>query len=524
MSLPQTFSLGKDKLTAGIALGIARGEIKTEITQQSWDKIHASEAIVKEIVGKDEAVYGINTGFGPLCTTRISREETLALQENIIKSHSVGVGKPIDEEIALLMLVLKAHALAQGHSGISETTLKRILWFIDNQAAPVVPEQGSVGASGDLAPLAHLFLPLLGLGEVYHQGKRLKTNALLHAFGLEAIQLRPKEGLALINGTQFIAAHAVKVVEKLKNCLDQADIIGALMLEALQGSIKPFYAELHELRPYKGNQYVAARIKSFLEGSQILLAHQNCDRVQDPYSLRCMPQVHGASRNAWLHLKELLEIELNAVTDNPIIIDENLTISGGNFHGQPLAMALDYATLASSELGNISDRRIYLALEGKYAGVPKLLFEETGINSGYMILQYTTAALASENKGLCFPASADSIPTSLGQEDHVSMGSISGRKALQVIGNVENILAIEMLTAAQAFDFRKGLQSSAFLEQVHQKIREHVTFANKDRIFSEDIAMAHKLVKSNAIINVYKNCINTGKLEQASEWHSEFEI
>lgn len=517
------FYLGKGHLTAGKALQLARGELKTALAAETLERMEASSQIVTDIVAKNEPVYGINTGFGPLCTTRISKEATLALQENIIKSHSVGVGNPITEELSLLMLVLKAHALAQGYSGISEKTFDRILWFIDNQIAPIVPEQGSVGASGDLAPLAHLFLPLLGLGEVVHQGKRQPTGKVYEQFGLQPVNLRPKEGLALINGTQFIAAHAVKVIDHLKNCLDHADIIGALMLEALQGSVKPFYPELHRLRPFKGNQHVAARIRSFVEGSTILDSHKDCDRVQDPYSLRCMPQVHGASRNAWLHLKELLEVELNSVTDNPVIIDENLTISGGNFHGQPLAMALDYATLAASELGNISDRRVYLALEGKYAGVPKLLLSETGINSGYMMLQYTTAALASENKGLCFPASADSIPTSLGQEDHVSMGSISGRKALQVIRNVERILAIEMLTAAQAFDFRDTLRSSTFLEQVHTVVREKIAFAKADRVYSEDIEKAHQLLQERALIEVYHQCITEKSLEEIDLFKNEFQ-
>ena len=518
-----SFYYGKDTLTAGKALQIARGQLKGVLSEDTLIKIQESEKTVKNIVAKNEVVYGINTGFGPLCTTKISKEETLELQTNILKSHSVGVGKPIEEEIALLMMILKVHALAQGYSGISKNTLNRIIWHIENKIVPVVPEQGSVGASGDLAPLAHLFLPLIGLGEVFQNGEIIETSSLLQKHDLEPIVLGPKEGLALINGTQFIAAHAVLVIERLQNLLNHADIIGTIMIEALQGSAKPFFPELHQLRPFKGNQHVAARIKSFLDGSQIMDSHKDCDRVQDPYSLRCMPQVHGASRNAWLHLKELLEIELNAVTDNPIIFNEELTISGGNFHGQPLAMALDYATLATSELGNISDRRIYLALEGKTADVPKLLFQETGINSGYMILQYTTAALASENKGLCFPASADSIPTSMGQEDHVSMGSISGRKALQVIGNVENILAIEMLTAAQAFDFRKTNKSSVFIENIHQEIRKHVSFANKDRVFSKDIQIANGLIKQKKLLEVYDNNLKSGYLKEPELYKDEFQ-
>jgi len=435
------FQFGEEKLTVSTTLAIARNQIKGCLSGETKTKVNKSAQIVAEIVEKNEPVYGINTGFGPLCTTKISKEETKILQTNILKSHSVGVGKPISKELSKIMLVLKLQALAKGYSGIQLKTLERILWHIDNDVIPVVPSQGSVGASGDLAPLSHLFLPLIGLGKVYYQEEEIETPELFTKTGLKSIELGPKEGLALINGTQFILAHAVLVVEKLNSCLKHADIIGAMMIEGLQGSIKPFFKELHELRPFKGNQHVAGRIRTLLRGSEILEDHIDCERVQDPYSLRCIPQVHGASRNTWLHLKELVEIELNSVTDNPVIIDNEITISGGNFHGQPIAMVLDYATLAASELGNIADRRIYLALEGNSPGVPKLLMNDTGINSGYMILQYTTAALASENKSLCFPASADSIPTSLGQEDHVSMGSISGRKALQVLENVEKIQA-----------------------------------------------------------------------------------
>ena len=517
------FFFGEDHLTAGIALEIARGKIKGQISKSTRKKIETSNEVVTTIVERGLPVYGINTGFGPLCTTKISKTETKILQNNILQSHSVGVGQPIDTEIAKLMLVLKAHSLAQGFSGIAAATLDRIIWHIDNDAIPIVPSQGSVGASGDLAPLSHLFLPLIGLGKIKYIRKVISTAQLHKIYGLEPLELGPKEGLALINGTQFIAAHAVKVLDKMYSCLSHADIIGAMMIEGLQGSVKPFYKELHDLRPFKGNSYVAARIRFFLEDSEIMEDHIDCERVQDPYSLRCIPQVHGASRNAWLHLKELLEIELNSVTDNPIIIDEELTISGGSFHGQPLAMALDYACLAASELGNISDRRIYLALEGNSPGVPKLLMKDTGINSGYMILQYTTAALASENKGMCFPASADSIPTSLGQEDHVSMGSISGRKALQVLENVEKILAIELLTAAQAFEFRKPMKSGVLLDEVHKEIRKKVAFAVKDRVFSEDIDKGIEMIKECTIINKVQKTMKHNKLKMDSPFEMEFE-
>jgi len=519
----EQFLLGEDQLTAGTALKLARGEVKGMFSQAAKTKIGRSAQIVGAMVEKGEPVYGINTGFGPLCTTSISKEETRILQTNILQSHAVGVGKAIQNELAKLMLVLKVHALAKGFSGIRMETLERMLWHIENNAIPIVPSQGSVGASGDLAPLSHLFLPLIGLGKVNYKGQTLPTQKLFDQHHLLPLELGPKEGLALINGTQFICAHAVLVLEKLQNCLKQADIIGAMMLEGLQGSLSPFNQKLHEVRPFKGNQHVAGRIRTLLKGSEILEDHIDCDRVQDPYSLRCMPQVHGASRNAWLHLKELVEIELNSVTDNPVIVDEDNAISGGNFHGQPLAMVLDYAALATSELGNISDRRIYLALEGGH-GVPQLLMEDTGINSGYMILQYTSAALASENKGLCFPASADSIPTSLGQEDHVSMGSISGRKALQIIENVEKILAIEMLTAAQAFEFRRPLKSGVLLDEVHQFIRKEVSFAEKDRVFSEDIEKAISIIKSGSIINRVQQVMNEKNIAWGTPFREEFEV
>jgi len=364
---------------------------------------------------------------------------------------------------------------------------------------PLVPEKGSVGASGDLAPLSHLFLPLIGLGEVLISGERHPAWKILKDKGLEPLVLGPKEGLALINGTQFILAFAIKAVQRLDNALNLADLIGAMSLEGLMGSARPFDERIHAIRPFKGTKLVARRLFALLKDSEICNSHIDCDRVQDPYSLRCMPQVHGASRNAWLHLKELTEIELNSVTDNPIIFNAEDTISGGNFHGQPLALPLDYATVAAAELGNIADRRCYLMSEGRY-GLPKVLTNDPGLNSGLMIPQYTTAALVTENKTLCFPASADSVPTSLGQEDHVSMGSISGRKLHQVIDNLEYIQAIELLYATQAMDFRRPLKSTPVIEACHSFAREYVPFIQEDRIFSVDINHLHQLITSGLLL------------------------
>jgi histidine ammonia-lyase len=518
--MENSFKYGIDHLSIGICLDIAKGKTKGIINNEAKEGILKSWNEVKKIVLAKKPVYGINTGFGPLCDTHISEKDTSLLQNNILKSHSVGVGNPIPQEIAKLMMIAKVHALAQGYSGISMETLNRIIWHIDHDYIPLVPEKGSVGASGDLAPLSHLFLPLIGLGEVYEDGVSISSKLLLSKHNLEPLVLGPKEGLALINGTQFILALSVKAVQRLNDALNRADIIGSLSIEGLMGSIRPFDFRLHQIRPFKGTQMVANRLFTLLNGSQINSSHNNCDRVQDPYSLRCMPQVHGASRNAWLHLKELTEIELNSVTDNPIIFSADDTISGGNFHGQPLALPLDYATVAAAELGNIADRRCYLISEGRY-GLPKLLTDDAGLNSGLMIPQYTTAALVTENKTLCFPASADSVPTSLGQEDHVSMGSISGRKLHQVIDNLEYIQAIELLYACQAMDFRRPLKSTPVLEACHQLIRKKVSFIKEDRVFADDIKQLHQIILDGSLL---AKADETAIAHQINLNHDDFRI
>lgn len=518
----KTFHYGQDTLTSSIALGLARKEIQGVLSPKTVQKIQISAQAVEKIAQGEAIVYGINTGFGPLCTTKISAGDTKTLQENLLKSHAVGVGEPVDLEISKLMLVLKIHALAQGFSGIRLETVERIIWMLENDIIPVVPIQGSVGASGDLAPLSHLFLPLIGLGKVHFHGKVERTDTVLAHFDKKPLHLGPKEGLALINGTQFMAAHGVKVVERLHNLLTHASITGAMMIEGLMGSVKPFSPELHQLRPYSGNKHVAQTILNLLKDSEIVASHLHCARVQDPYSLRCMPQVHGASWNAYHHLKETLEIEINSVTDNPVVFDETHTISGGHFHGQPIALPLDYACLAASEIGNIADRRIYLSIEGDTPGVPKLLLKETGLNSGLMIPQYTTAALASENKGLCFPASADSIPTSLGQEDHVSMGSISARKALRVIENVEKILGIELFYAAQAMDYHAPLKSGKIMTAIYERVRKDIEPVISDRILYEDMETAIDLVKSGELVSLAKQVADREGLAFETEWSKLF--
>lgn len=489
------FKYGIDKLTLEKVLDIANGKIKGELTTEAKDKVNASRKKVEVLANSNKPVYGVNTGFGPLCDVQISYDETNKLQENLLITHAVGVGKPIDKNLSKIMMICKVHALSQGFSGIRLKVLERIIFFIEHDLLPVVPEQGSVGASGDLAPLSHLFLPLIGEGEFWIKNKIVDTKKVLSDYNLKPIKLKAKEGLALINGTQFILAHTIIGLKKMEYLLDLADVAGAMSIEGYQGSSSPFRDELHKLRPFKGTIEVAERMFMLLYKSQNVDAHEDCERVQDPYSMRCIPQVHGASRNAFFHLRKLAQIEMNSVTDNPIILSESEAISGGNFHGQPLAMALDYCSIAASELGNISDRRCFLLLEGKF-GLPRLLTTGGGLNSGFMIPQYTTAALVSENKSLCFPASADSIPTALGQEDHVSMGSISGRRFNEILGNLEKILAIELMYAAQALEFRRPNTFSDIIEENFKIIREKVPKLENDRLLKDDI---------NAMINLVVN-------------------
>ena len=492
-----TFKYGVDQLTLDSVNAIAAGTLQAELCQEAIDKINKSRQNVDKMAASDKAIYGINTGFGPLCDTQISPEETNLLQKNLLITHAVGVGEPIAKPISKLMLITKVHALSQGFSGIRLTVVERMLKFIELDIIPVVPEQGSVGASGDLAPLSHLFLPLLGEGEFWVNDTIKPAAEVLKEHGLEPLDLHAKEGLALINGTQFILSHAITALTKMRYLLDLADIAGAMSIEGMQGSESPFREELHAIRAFKGNVEVAARMRSFFAGSENMASHTDCDRVQDPYSLRCIPQVHGASRNAYYHLKELAETEMNSVTDNPIVISEEEAISGGGFHGQPLAMVLDYASIAAAELGNIADRRCYLLLEGLH-GLPRLLTTSGGLNSGMMIPQYVTAAFVTENKSLCFPPSADSVPTSMGQEVHVSMGSISGRKLNQILGNLDKIFAIELMYAAQAIEFRRPNKCSDIIEENFALIRSKVAKLEEDRLLKPDIDAMVELVKSQA--------------------------
>ena len=493
------FKYGIDILTLKSVNDIANGTLKATINDEARAKINSCRNKVETIIKSDKVVYGINTGFGPLCDVQITESETSLLQKNLLITHAVGVGENIDKQLSKIMMICKVHALCQGFSGVRFELIERIIYFIENDLLPTVPKQGSVGASGDLAPLSHLFLPLIGEGDFWINDVIVPAREVLLQHNIKPLELQAKEGLGLINGTQFILAHTITGLLKMNYLLDLADVAGAMSIEGYKGSSSPFREELHQIRPFKGSIHVASRMRALFEGSQNIASHENCERVQDPYSMRCIPQVHGASRNAFYHLLELAEVEMNSVTDNPIVLSDTEAISGGNFHGQPLAMALDYCSIAASELGNIADRRCYLLIEGKY-GLPRLLTKAGGLNSGFMIPQYTTAALVTENKSLCFPPSADSIPTSLGQEDHVSMGSISGRKLNQILENLEKILAIELMYAAQAMEFRRPNTFSETIEKNHAIIRNKVDKLEDDRLLKDDINNIIQLVKNEKLI------------------------
>ena len=446
----------------------------------------AKEAILKcrrfldkkmEDIGRP--VYGITTGFGSLCNISIPSEDLSQLQHNLVMSHACGTGETVRPEIVKLMLLLKIQSLAYGHSGVQLITVQRLVDMFNHNILPVIYQQGSLGASGDLAPLAHLSLPLIGLGEVLYQGKVRASADVWAEFGWEPIKLQSKEGLALLNGTQFMSAHAVWSLIQAERLSDWADKIGAMSLDAYDGRIEPFYPQVHEVRAHKGQIETAANICKILEGSDII--KQKKVHVQDPYSFRCIPQVHGASKDTIRYVKNVIEIEINSATDNPTIFpDEDLIISAGNFHGQPIAIPMDMLTLALSELSNISERRIYKLISGQ-RGLPNFLVAKPGLNSGFMIPQYTAASIVSQSKGLCMPASADSIPSSQGQEDHVSMGANAATKLVRVVENTERVLAIELFNAAQALEFRRPLRSSWSIEKIFASYRKIVPFIDDDR-------------------------------------------
>lgn len=440
-------------------------------------------------------IYGVTTGFGSLCNISIEKDDLSALQKNLVMSHSCGTGDRVPTEIVRIMIMLKVQSLSYGHSGVQVATVERLIDMFNNHYTPVVYQQGSLGASGDLAPLAHLSLPILGLGEVETKEGEIITGEEMNAReGWQALTLQSKEGLALLNGTQFMASYGVWSLDKAERLSAQADEIAAMSLEAFDGRIDPFADNVHQVRPHNGQIVTARRMRELLEGSQLIA--QPKKHVQDPYSFRCIPQVHGASKDAIAYVSSVIETEINSATDNPTVFpDEDVVVSAGNFHGQPLALVLDYLAIAMAELGNISERRTYKLISAQ-RGLPSFLVAKPGLNSGFMIPQYTAASIVSQTKGLCMPASVDSIPSSQGQEDHVSMGSNAATKSARVADNVERVLAIELLNAAQALEFRRPLKSSAFVEKLFADFRAVVPFVDTDMIMYPLIAKSVEFLQN----------------------------
>ncbi|MDQ3190970.1 MAG: histidine ammonia-lyase [Bacteroidota bacterium] len=474
---------------------IINENLRIELSPKAVSKISKCRNYLdKKIASEKKPVYGINTGFGSLYNHSISDEDLETLQNNLVKSHACGTGEEVPEEIVKLMLLLKIQALSYGNSGVQIETVERLLYFYNNDILPIVYQQGSLGASGDLAPLAHLCLPLIGEGEVTYKGNRIDTQELYKDLQMQPIHLKSKEGLALLNGTQFMSAYSVHCILKTFRLSELADIIAAVSLDAYDGRIEPFNPLVHQIRPHKGQQKTASNILKYTHGSELI--NRPKTHVQDPYSFRCVPQVHGASKDVFDYVAGVFLTEINSVTDNPTIFPEDdLIISAGNFHGQPLALSLDFLAIALAELGSISERRTYKLISGQ-RGLPPFLIANPGLNSGFMIPQYTAASIVSQNKQLCTPASVDTIDSSNGQEDHVSMGANAATKAYRVVYNVERILAIELFNAAQALDLRKPIKSSPFIEKFVDDFRQSVDFVNEDKLMYKEIKKSINFIQT----------------------------
>jgi histidine ammonia-lyase len=464
------------------------------VTEDAVKAIEACRKYLDNKIGDGEDLfYGINTGFGYLQDVKIDNQQLEELQSNLLKSHACGMGEEVPAEIVKLMLALKIKSLSYGHSGVQVETVNRLLAMYNNDVLPVIYTQGSLGASGDLAPLSHLSLPLIGLGEVNYKEKRMLARDALNLLDLEPIRLQSKEGLALINGTQFMSAYGLHCLVKAERLLQWADVIAAISFDAFDCVAEPLHEKIHSIRPHKGQVHTAKNLLQLLSGSEIIAKKKK--QVQDPYSFRCVPQVHGATKDTFDYVLDIFIREINSVTDNPNIFpDDDLILSGGNFHGQPLALALDFLSIAMSELANISERRTYQLISGQH-DLPLFLVKQPGLHSGFMIPQYTAAGIVSENKQLCTPASVDSISSSNNQEDHVSMGANGATKCKRVVDNVEKVLAIELLTAIQALEFRRPLKSSPYIEQIVAAFRKEVTFNDADRILREDMMKAVGFIK-----------------------------
>lgn len=479
-----TISRVEDILTKGYKLALS-DDAKQRIN-------HCREYLDKKMENEQKPIYGVTTGFGSLCNISVDKENLSTLQKNLMMSHACGTGARVPSEIVKLMLFLKAQSLSYGHSGVQLVTVERLVDMFNNNILPVVYEQGSLGASGDLSPLAHMCLPLIGLGHVEYEGEVVESSVVMERMGWEPIKLCSKEGLALLNGTQFMSAYGVYSIINAKRLSLWADYIGAMSIDAFDGRLEPFEHNVHAIRPHNGQIETARNIREILKGSEIV--KQPKTHVQDPYSFRCIPQVHGASKDTIAYVAKVLETEINSATDNPTIFpDTDEVISAGNFHGQPIALAMDFLAIAVAELGNISERRIYKIISGA-RNLPHFLVANPGLNSGFMIPQYTAASIVSQSKGLCWPASCDSIPSSQGQEDHVSMGSNAATKLLKVVQNTERVLAIELMNAAQALEFRRPLKSSKAIETIFSEYRKNVPFVDNDTVMYPHIATSVKFL------------------------------
>ena len=496
-----TLRLNGHDLTIADVVAVARGDTTVALDRAAERRIADAAKLVGELAAGEDAVYGVNTGFGDLATVRVGAADLRALQLNLIRSHAVGVGEALPEDVVRAILLLRANTLASGRSGVRVETVHRLIELLNERVHPVIPMHGSVGASGDLAPLAHAALVLVGEGEAFVDGARMSGADALRRRGLSAVELGPKEGVALINGTQVMTAIGCLALHDAEQLAATADVVGAMSAEALRATDRAWDEELNAARPHPGQQVVAANLRALMTGSANVAAHRIGDpRVQDPYSIRCMPQVHGASRDALAYVRRVLEIEIDAVTDNPLVFTEGRrVVSGGNFHGQPVAIALDLATIAVAELGDISEARVDRMTNGHTSGLPPFLAADPGTNSGLMVAQYTAAALVTENRLRAFPASVESLPTSAGMEDHVSMGTHAAHKLAAVVRNTTDILAIEAICAAQGLDLLRA-ETAPGVEEARRVVRERVATLGRDRVLAPDVAAAADLIARGLLL------------------------
>ncbi len=496
--------IGKDIKVEDVYKAALCSDVCVDVDKGALVRIKENRSLVEKILGENKPVYGINTGFGSLSDVKIDNNELKNLQANLIRSHSAGTGDLLSEQFVRAMMLLRAHNLSYGYSGVREDVIRTIIFFLNNNIIPLVPEKGSVGASGDLAPLAHLTLAFIGEGEVFYRGEKRNSASVIKELGEKILELEAKEGLALINGTQFMASLGCIGLIEAESLCKHADIVAAMSVDAMLGTYAAFDTRISDIRPHEGQRIVSSNITKLSKGSEISVSHKNCGRVQDPYSLRCVPQVHGAVRDAINYLRKVLSVEINSVTDNPIVFNDSI-ISGGNFHGEPLALSFDFAAIAMTELSCISERRIDKLLTPSFnGGLPPYLSKHSGINSGFMIAQYTAASLLNENRVLSHPSSVDNVTTSNDKEDHVSMGATGARKLLNIIDNVETVIATELLLSVEACTQRLPLKPSKELCRVIDVVRQHIPALGEDRVVSEDIRKAKEIVRSKKILEEVK--------------------